>query len=140
QRSGQQATVVAAGDVRVVISKPLNEACRAARFLRRHPCGVMSLSFRVRDIERTFALLEERGATVLSNILTDERDGGVYRAFEIATPLGDLNYRFIERRDYPAFAPGFETVVHDSSRPNDLGIATIDHVTSNMRTMSPFIL
>jgi 4-hydroxyphenylpyruvate dioxygenase len=138
-RSGQESTVVAAGDVRVVISHPQAPTSKAARFLRRHPCGVMSLSFRVRDVDRAFAYLDKRGATFLTDVLTDTAGGGTYRAFEIATPLGDLNYRFIERNDYPLFAPGFENVPH-AAGPNEFGIAAIDHVTSNMRTMAPFIL
>jgi 4-hydroxyphenylpyruvate dioxygenase len=139
ERSGQASTVLGAGDVRVVISKPQRANSKAARFLSKHPCGIMSLSFQVKDIEQTWRVLDKRGATFLSEILTDTRDGGTYRAFEIATPLGDLNYRFIERKDYRNFAPGFEAVPHDA-RPNEFGITMIDHMTSNMRTMAPFIL
>lgn len=139
RRSGQESIVLAAGDVRIVVSKPLTPASKAARFLRKHPCGVMSLSFLVKDLDRTHAILDKRGATFLSDVLVDERDGGRYRAFEIATPLGDLNYRFIERRDYKYFAPGFESVPYDE-RPNEFGISMIDHITSNMRTMAPFVL
>src|SRR6185312_5185639 len=49
QRSGQQSTVFGAGDVRVCVSSALNQSSKAARYLRRHPSGVMSLSFRVQD-------------------------------------------------------------------------------------------
>ena len=44
----------------------------------------MSLSFLVKDIQHAWSFLEKRGATMLSEILTDERDGGSYRSFEIA--------------------------------------------------------
>lgn len=139
ERSGQESMVLAAGDVRVVVSRPLNDKSKAGRFLKQHPCGIMSLAFQVKDIEQAWAFLEKRGATFLSEILVDEKDGGIYRSFEIATPLGDLNYRFIERRNYPGFAPGFDNVPHDS-RPNAFGFTAIDHITSNMRTMAPFVL
>jgi 4-hydroxyphenylpyruvate dioxygenase len=132
--------VLAAGDVRIVVSRPLDPRCKAARFLRKHPCGVMSLSFIVRDIDAAWSFLEKRGATFLSEIMTAEEGGGQYRSFEVATPLGDLNYRFVQRTgDYPRFAPGFDSVPHQP-RANAFGISTIDHVTSNMRTMAPFLL
>lgn len=140
ERSGQQSFVLGAGDVRVVVSHPTRETSKAARFLRKHPCGVMSLSFVVKDAEKTWRVLESRGATLLSELREDkDARGGVYRSFEIATPLGDLNYRFLQKDGYEHFAPGFEAVAHEA-RPNAFGIGVIDHVTSNMRTMAPFLL
>jgi 4-hydroxyphenylpyruvate dioxygenase len=70
----------------------------------------------------------------------DER-GGRYRAVEIATPLGDVAFRFVERSDYRAFAPGFvDSGVGNAGRPeNVFGITSIDHVTSNGLTMQPII-
>src|SRR4051812_13707803 len=56
KRSGQTSTVFGAGDVRVCVSTPLHEDCRAARYLRRHPAGIMSLSFRVEDLDKTMRL------------------------------------------------------------------------------------
>ncbi|MGH7293390.1 MAG: VOC family protein, partial [Polyangiaceae bacterium] len=107
-RSGQQSVVFGAGDVRVCVSTPLGQSSKAARFLKRHPAGVMSLSFRVKNLDETMAFLEARGGTFLSDPVEDKDSrGGSYRAVEIATPLGDVAFRFIERNDYRAFAPGF---------------------------------
>lgn len=139
ERSGQQSIVLAAGDVRLVLSRPLHERSDAAKYLRKHPCGVTTLSFQVQDIDRAWAFLDSRGATFLCDVQLDRWEGGTYRWFEIATPLGDVNYRFVERRDYRRFAPGFDNVPHDD-RPNEFGITAIDHVTSNMRTMAPMVL
>ena len=140
QRSGQASTVFGAGDVRVCVSTPLHEDCRAARYLRRHPAGIMSLSFRVEDLDRTLFLLEQRGATVLADPIEDrDASGGRYRSFEIATPLGDVAFRYIERTDYAAFGPGFEQL-SARPRPNRLGIECVDHVTANALTMQPLIL
>lgn len=141
QRSGQESRVFAAGDVRVCVSTPLRQECKAARYLRRHPAGVMSLSFRVEDLDFTRETLEKRGATLLDEPY-EERDanGGRYRAFEIATPLGDVAFRFVERTDYEAFAPGFEAVPGAGKPTNRYGFQLIDHVTSNFLTMAPAIL
>ena len=146
KKGGQQSIVFGAGDVRVCVSTPLSEGSKAARYMKRHPAGVMSLGFRVQDLDKTIAVLEKRGGTFLSEVLEnkDER-GGRYRSIEIATPLGDVAFRFVERCDFRAFAPGF---VDDpafvggghASRPeNQFGISSIDHITSNGLTMQPIV-
>jgi 4-hydroxyphenylpyruvate dioxygenase len=139
ERSGQRSTVFNAGDVNVVVSEALEPRSKAGRYLARHPAGVMSLAFRVRDAKHAMGLLESRGATVLSDLLVESNDRGLYRSFEVATPLGDVNFRFIERDGEASFAPGFESVASEG-RPNRFGIALIDHITSNMRTMAPYLL
>lgn len=140
-RSGQEAIVFGAGDVRVCVSASRGEQSRAARYLKRHPAGVMSLSFEVEDLDHTLRVLESRGGTLLSEPMS-ERDGdGTYRAFEIATPLGDVAFRFVERKGYRRFAPHFDDVgAGHASRPvNEFGITTIDHITSNGLTMQPIV-
>jgi 4-hydroxyphenylpyruvate dioxygenase len=142
QRTGEQASVFAAGQARVVVTTPLTQASSAARYLRRHPAGVSALSFRVADLDRARAFLAARDATFLEDEV-DERDegGGRYRSFAIATPLGDVAFRFVERTDYRRVAPGFETVADApfSLVPNEFGVAHVDHVTSNARTMAPVV-
>ena len=60
---------------------------------------------------------------------------------EIATPLGDVAFRFVERNDYRAFAPGFvDSGVGNTGKPENVyGIQVVDHVTSNGLTMMPII-
>ena len=71
---------------------------------------------------------------------TDEAEGGTFRTFNIATPLDDTTFRFIERDGkYPHFAPDFENVGDGKPRENPHGFATIDHVTSNAYTMLPVV-
>lgn len=141
-RSGQQSTVFGAGDVRVCVSTPLSQKSKAARFLKRHPAGVMSLSFRVKNLDETMAFLDERGGTFLADPIEDtDEKGGKYRSVEIATPLGDVAFRFVERTGYSRFAPGFADVgPGNGSQPENMyGIRNIDHVTSNGLTMQPII-
>jgi len=144
ERSAQQSNVYSAGDIRVVVSTPLSDRGRAATYLRHHPDGVSSVSFRVKDIEQTWDFLAPRGATFLSDIETDRnRDGGTYRRFVIATPLGDLAYRFVEKSGYEGFAPEFDDVPGEGSSQapaNRLGFEILDHVTSNALTMAPVVL
>src|SRR6185295_1516700 len=108
RQSGQRSACFAAGDIQVVCSAPIGPADargRAGRFLARHPDGVGTLTFEVEDAARTFALLEERGATPIEDIATSQDDGGTLRQFSITTPFGDCTFRFRERRGYRALYP-----------------------------------
>lgn len=131
KRSGQDSVVYGAGNARFVVSEPKNETCRAARYLRHHPEGVMSLSFSVTDVKKTFALIDARGGTPLS----DPYITPGYSDFEIATPIGDVQFRFIESSGV-VFAPGFERA---EGKPGAIGWTGVDHFTVNTRTMKPFI-
>src|SRR4029079_3137277 len=55
----QRSACFSAGNINVLCSTPLGNACRASRFLAKHPDGVGTLIFEVEDIEKTFRLLEE---------------------------------------------------------------------------------
>lgn len=142
ERSGQEAWVFGAGDVRVCVSAPKAENSKAARYLKRHPAGIMSLSFEVEDLDHTLRVLEARGGTLLAEPLSfEDGNGGRYRSFEIATPLGDVAFRFVERKGFAKFAPEFDDVGagHASKPKNEFGITTIDHITSNGLTMQPIV-
>lgn len=135
----QRSACFAAGTIQVVCSEPAGEAGRAARFLDKHPDGVGTLVFEVEDAARTFALLEERGATIIDDIQTFQDDGGTLRQFSITTPFGDCTFRFRERRGYTALFPGAEPVAV-AGPTNKFGFEDIDHVTSNFQTMKPMLL
>ncbi|MCS6901737.1 MAG: VOC family protein [Myxococcales bacterium] len=140
EKNGETSIVFGAGEVRVQIVAPLSQSSSAARYLRRHPAGVMSLQFRVASVEQAKAVLSSRGATFLGDDV-DERNlqGGRYRSFGIATPLSDVIFRFVERTDYGAFAPGFEVAEEGAGGGNRFGFQRVDHITSNARTMKPVV-
>ena len=141
ERSGQQSVVFGAGDVRVCVSTPLRQQSKAARYLQRHPAGVMSLSFTVKNLDETIAFLEARGGTFLADPYEDKDGKASYRSVEIATPLGDVAFRFVERSEYARFAPGFvDSGVGNAGSPKNMyGIKKIDHVTANGLTMQPIV-
>ncbi|HYI03201.1 VOC family protein, partial [Hyalangium sp.] len=102
EKSGKQKSAVfQAGDIVLIVSQPVGEGGRAWRFLRKHPDGVGTINFEVHDIEKTFRLLEQRGATFITDIqrFTDDR-GGRLSMFSITTPFGDTTFRFLQRDGY----------------------------------------
>jgi 4-hydroxyphenylpyruvate dioxygenase len=141
RRGRQKSAVFQAGDVRLICSQPLGQGGRAYRYLQHHPDGVGTLVFRVKDIERTFNLLDKRGGTFITEIErhTDSR-GGKLSHFLIATPLGDSCMRFVQRDGYEAAFPGFMAHAQPKGGKNTYGIARVDHVTSNYQTMVPALL
>ncbi len=141
-RVGEQGEDLAPRDlVRVVVSSPVRDTCRAARYLRRHPGGVGSITYAVEDLDAVWAFLAERDGTPIHAIReTRGPGGGTFRHFSITTAIGDVAFRFVERRDYDGFAPGFEPVALDapenaSLAPTDFAYGGIDHITSNAPTM-----
>lgn len=136
----QRSAAFRAGDYVVVCSTPIGPGGRADRYLKKHPDGVGTLAFRVADAERAFTLLDGRGATPINDIETFRDDGGTLKTFSITTPFGDTSFRFVERRGYQAFFPGFVPVNHARDAGNRCSIVGVDHITSNFQTMSPALL
>jgi 4-hydroxyphenylpyruvate dioxygenase len=139
-RGRQHSAAFSAGRIDIVCSSPIGEGGRAARFLGKHPDGVGTLIFEVEDIDRVFALLEQRGATPISDVETFHDDGGTLRQFSITSPFGDCTFRFRERRGFRALYPGAVATPPGTGGSNRFGFSEIDHVTSNFQTMKPMLL
>ena len=135
---GEQALLFRAGKIHIACVAPRERGSRAERWLRRHPDGVAVMALRVRNLEQTRATLEARGATFVTGVQdASELAGGPYRFFDIATSLGDVRFRFVERASgmLPAgFAP-----LTEETAVNPYELQVIDHVTSNFVTIQPQI-
>jgi len=141
ERAGRQRSAVfEAGGVRIVCSEPRGEGGRAWRFLRKHPDGVGAVVFEVEDAERCFRLLEERGGTPITDVQEHRDEGGTLRTFNVATPLGDTTFRFVERRGALAPYPGLLSLATPRGGRNAFGFGEVDHLTSNFQTMKPALL
>jgi 4-hydroxyphenylpyruvate dioxygenase len=136
----QKSTVFTAGAVTFVICQPVGDGGRAWRWLRKHPEGVGTIVFEVEDAERTFRLLDERGGTMITDVMRFSDDGGSLSMFSITTPFGDTTFRFVERRGYRALFPGLVEHAAPVGGKNRFGFKTIDHVTTNFQTMAPALL
>jgi 4-hydroxyphenylpyruvate dioxygenase len=141
-RGKQKSVVFQAGGVTLTCSAPVGEGGRAWRWLQKHPEGVGTVNFLVRDIQHTFKTLEARGGTIIDDSIQTftNNSGGTLKFFSITTPFGNSTFRFIERKGYSDWYPGF--VAHEKPRggTNKFGFASIDHVTSNFRTLAPMVL
>ncbi|APR87155.1 4-hydroxyphenylpyruvate dioxygenase [Minicystis rosea] len=136
----QRAAVVRAGDCTIVLIQPIGEGGRASRFLRKHPEGVGTLTFEVEDAARTFALIEERGGTPITDVQRFQDDGGTLAMFSITTAFGDTTFRFVERKGYRALFPGYVAFDEPKGGKNRFGFGAVDHITANFQTMAPALL
>ena len=142
ERDGhQRSAAFSAGEAMFVIHQPVGEGGRAWRYLRKHPEGVGTVVFDVEDIDRAFALLDERGGTFITDVQRFDDDQGTLAMFSITTPFGDTTFRFVERRGYGRLFPGFVPAADlGTRRGNRFGFERIDHLTSNFQTMKPALL
>ncbi len=136
----QKSAVFNAGGVTLVICQPVGEGGRAWRWLRKHPEGVGTIVFQVEDIEKTFKLLDERGGTMITDVMRFRDDGGSLAMFSITTPFGDTTFRFVERKGYRALFPGLAEHAKPVGGTNRFGFKTVDHITTNFQTMAPALL
>jgi 4-hydroxyphenylpyruvate dioxygenase len=136
---GEQAVLFSAGKAQVMCVTPSDPDSRAGRWLRRHPDGVAVLGLRVRSVEEARRRLEQRGATFVGPVSTEtDAEGRPYRCFDIATPLGDVRFRFVERAA-GALPPGFRPTATGVGGRNPYALQVIDHVTSNFLTIEPYV-
>jgi 4-hydroxyphenylpyruvate dioxygenase len=135
---GEDAVIFAAGKAQCICITSRERDSAADRWLKRHPDGVRRVGFRVRDVKAARATLTERNATFCTDIIeTTDSQGRPYLFFDVATPLGDVRFRFVERAA-DALPPGF-TPVEPGDERNANGFQIIDHVTSNLLTLEPHV-
>jgi len=135
---GEDAVIYAAGKAQCVCITPRERGSAADRWLKRHPDGVRRVGFRVRNAQAARALLTERNATFCTDLVeASDDEGRPYRFFDIATPIGDVRFRFVERAS-DALPPGFQRV-NPGEEQNSNGFQVIDHITSNFLSLEPHI-
>ena len=136
---GETGLLFRAGKATFACVTPTERNGRAERWLRRHPDGVAVMALRVRDLDHARQMLVARGATFCTGTLdSTDHTGAPYRWFEIATSLGDVRFRFVER-GAEGLPPGFVPLADAPHEQNRYGFQVIDHVTSNFLTIAPHI-
>jgi len=127
------------GDCRIILLEAKNESSPVAQFLKLHPEGLSHVNFQVKDIEATERYLQSRNATFQDFVVEERVELGVYRHLSIATPVGDVSYRFVEVDGAPHCLPGQQVLEKFNPDYNPLGIVEVDHLTTNTRTLQPLI-
>lgn len=135
---GYKSVVFSARNINIEVIEATAPNSLPEKHLRHLAAGICNVRFLVRDIQHAFDTLDARGATIMSDIQTTTAGESTYKTFQIATPLGQTTYTFVQREGFHAHAPGFAHIT-DEGGSNKYDFAGIDHLTSNMRTLKPFI-
>jgi len=104
---------------------------------RARPTAFRSSGCAVRDSSTRDASSSSVGDFLQRNPRRAGRAGPALPLVDIATPIGAVRFRFIER-SAEALPPGFKPV-EPAGRRNEHGFQVIDHVTSNFLTIEPFV-
>jgi 4-hydroxyphenylpyruvate dioxygenase len=135
--TGDESLVIEAGDIVIELIESQREDSFAAYHRRFHSAGIATVNFRVQDAELAWERLEERGATFIDEMEVVKEGDSSFKRFEIASPLGQTTYGFVEKNHWDGFAPGYEDL--DEGGDNRFNFSRIDHLTSNMRTLLPYV-
>jgi len=135
-----RASVLEAGGARFVFMEPLGSKGESFRWLEKHPEGVGRVVFEVADVEKTFALLMGRNATPVTGIELRRVEGGTVSWFDIATAIGDTEFRFVQYTGRTPLMPDLVRLNIPRGGTNRFGINEVDHITSNFLTMKPALL
>jgi 4-hydroxyphenylpyruvate dioxygenase len=137
---GARASLLEAGEVDFLFLSPTSQDSECGGWLALHPEGIGRVVLEVADVERALRVLCARGATPITGIEQGELMDGRVRWFDIATPLGDTTFRFVQRAGMRAMFPGLlRSERRRGLSANRFGIGAIDHLTSNFLTLRPAI-
>jgi 4-hydroxyphenylpyruvate dioxygenase len=135
-----RASVVEAGGARFVFMEPLGSKGESFEWLEKHPEGVGRVVFEVKDVERTYALLADRGATHVTGIEHEDVEGGAVAWFDIATALGDTLFRFVQYSGDTPMMPLLRRHPAPRGGKNRFGFTAVDHITANYLTLKPALM
>jgi 4-hydroxyphenylpyruvate dioxygenase len=125
----RQSRVLGEGNVRLVLSAPLEDRGPIAEFVRRHGDGVRDVAFEVGDAAAAFETAVARGAQPAAEPHELRDDHGSVRIAAIRT-FGDNVHSFVEIGDYRGpFLPGYEA---HAIAGESAGLLAVDHVVGNV--------
>jgi 4-hydroxyphenylpyruvate dioxygenase len=120
------------GNVRFVLTSPLNSNSPIARHVMKHGDGVKDLAMLVNDVDRAYKETLKRGARSVLEPQNLKDEKGTIRKAAIAT-YGETIHTFINRDNYHGtFLPGFEAVDSPIKNISPVGIQYVDHAVGNV--------
>lgn len=140
ETTGTRRHLLVAGSQSLIIQEAVHAGSPVRRYLEKHPEGISRINFLVADVQQAEVQLLEHNATLLDHIREEPAGAGAWRHLAIATPVGDVEFGFVEIRESgDLLAPGMEQVAKFDPEHNPLGIIGVDHLTANTRTLMPLI-
>ena len=124
-----------AGDIKVLLTCPLSSHSYTAQFLKMLSPGVRKVTFQVENLKKTINYLQSTDATFVHAEKEISSDDCTHRFITIATPIGFLEFTFLEIEGDENVIPMFENTGSVESQVSPFKF--IDHLTVNARTIYP---
>jgi len=124
-----------ANNIKILVSSPLSSHGYTAQFLKTLSPGVRKVTFLVEDLQQTVRFLRDHEATFVHEEKVIETLETSHRFITIATPIGFLEFSFLEICGDETLIPMFETLTPPQSSTS--ATKKIDHLTINARTLYP---
>jgi 4-hydroxymandelate synthase len=104
--AGQRSVLLGQGDIRLLLTSGLRGDQPATGYVQRHGDGVATIGLRTDDAEKAFTEAVQRGARPIAQPRVWRRQDGSEVITASVSGFGDVNHRFVQRRDGDAFLPG----------------------------------
>jgi 4-hydroxyphenylpyruvate dioxygenase len=120
------------GNIRFVLTSPLNSNSPIAQHVMKHGDGVKDLTMLVSDVDRAYEETLKRGAKGVLEPCNLKDEKGTIRKAAIAA-YGETIHTFINRDNYSGtFLPGFVSMKSPIKDIEPVGIQFVDHVVGNV--------
>ncbi|MFP8490275.1 4-hydroxyphenylpyruvate dioxygenase [Gracilimonas sp. Q87] len=119
------------GNIRFVLSSPLNSNSPISKFVHKHGDGVKDIAMHVEDVDRAFNESVKRGAEAVTEPYDMKDEHGIIRRAAIKT-YGDVIHSFIDRSSYDGlFMPGYQPK-ESLLKTDPVGVQFVDHCVGNV--------
>ncbi len=103
---GQRSVLLGHGDIRLLLTSGLSAGQSATEYVQRHGDGVATIGLRIDDAEKAFNEAVRRGARPVERPRVWRQHDGAEVVTACVSGFGDVNHRFVQRREGEAFLPG----------------------------------
>ena len=130
-----KAIYFSANDIKIMVSSPLTTHSYTAQYLKALCPGVRKVVLQVENLDRTIDYLHDHHATFVHREKEVCSQNSRHYFITIASPIGFVEFTFLEIEGNEDEIPMFETISSPSNE--NLPFHSIDHITINARTIYP---
>ena len=130
-----KAIYFSANGIKIMVSSPLTTHSYTAHYLKALCPGVRKVVLQVENLKRTIDYLQDHHATFVHSEKEVTSHNSRHRFITIASPIGFVEFTFLEIEGDEDDIPMFETI--SSPSMDHLPFNSIDHITINARTIYP---
>ena len=130
-----KAIYFSANDIKIMVSSPLTTHSYTAQYLKTLCPGIRKVVLQVENLNRTIDYLQDHYATFVHMEKEIHSPNSRHQFITIASPIGFLEFTFLEIEGEDDEIPMFEKISPPSIENSPFN--SIDHITINARTIYP---